>query len=534
MTAMQRVELEDDEDVVAPRRRRDRRGEDARASSPGDGSRNASKDSSDEATRADGTSDEESLDGVLARRRVRRGTVAVLAGALVLVLGLVVGQGVLDARERASVARWAALPGTVRPLGDVLTAGLTLDDTWWPTSIGRDEDRGVDVAFGVRTAQDGAIEVVARRLPDGDQLWATPIGSGFEARLGAGSQGGSWCERHGPADAAPLVCLVTDRYRDWDDEGNEAVHEGSRAAVAVLDPADGTERARWDVPLSDGFALLGGVAALWTIADDGAVDVRAYDVATGREAWSRSLEPPPGLERLESFGSQAGVYPAGDDLQVQWYSETPELVVLDADGGRVPVPDGFDYVERRAGDDARYFVGGDHGQIATTRTGPDDVDVEVKGSILWPAVDDGSLGDLLLTDFGGLTSWDPRTGRELWVASTSQGHSLVVLGGVLYWIAGGDVVAADGTTGDELWRRTVIDAADVVSITTDGERIYVVANNFGYEGDTPRAAELAAVSLDGEELHEVSLPEGTTRVEQLGPYLWAVPNGDAGQVALLS
>jgi hypothetical protein len=481
MAAMQRVELEDEHDVV------------------------------EADVGADG-----------ARPRRRRGLVAVAAGVLVLALGLVAAQSVLDARERARVAAWGDLPGTVRPLGDALTAGWSFDALSFPASISRDEALGSDVAVGSRIADDGSVDAVATRLPDGAELWSTRIDGPVAARTGGDTSGGAQCGRAQPA-TGPLVCFVTDHFSTWDD-GYEVLHEGTRAEVVVLDPIGGTEARRWDVPLSDGFTVLGSLAVVWTVAPDGTVELRAYDVATGREAWSRTFAPPPGLDVEESVGALAWVYAAGDVLQVHQAMRAAP-VVLDADGEAVPVPSGVDDVMQRPGEDTWYFSGSRGSQVITTRVGPDGAEVEVEGSLVSPVVDDGSLGDLFLTDLAGLTAWDAATGRERWTGSVSLDGSVygsvVVLGGRVYALSGADVVALDGSTGEERWRRTVLDDPLYASIATDGARLYTVSNGFPDGGGNQQRPEITAISFEGDDVRTIPLPEGTGQVVQFGPYLWS-------------
>lgn len=503
MAAMQRIELEDEPDVVAPRRRRAGGGgpgagggEDGRGAEPGDRGE---------------------------RRRMRPGLVAVVAGALVLVLGLVVAQGVLDARERARAARWAELAGTLAPLGDTVTPGWSIAADRWVSAFSRDDELGADVAIGLRAAEDGSLDAVATRLPDGTELWATRIGGPQESRGGDPWRGGTGtrCERDEVATTDP-VCLVTDRYSAWSDDGEEVVHAGERAELVVLDGADGTPVRRWDVPLSDGFALLGTVAAVWTLAEDGAVDVHAYDVATGRESWSQTLAAPDGFTPFEGASSPVWGAPVGSGLRFWWDGTATTVVVLDADGERVTVPDGMGDVVGWPGTDTWYFADLSGARTVVTRAGR--ADVEVDGQLIGAQVDDGSLGELLLTDGDGLASWDPVTGRQRWSTAMHPSGSPVVLGGVVYVVTGSDLVALDGATGEERWRRTVVEEQEYSTIATDGRRLYVTSiaglgDGYGAE----QTSRLHAISLDGEEVHEIALPDGTSRLIQFGRYFWALP-----------
>ena len=183
--------------------------------------------------------------------RDRRRLWWVPAGAAAVALSLVGTQLVVDAREDAAVARLAAVPGVFPPLGDELVVLRTISARRRPAASGPASSIG-----GARTAglvvADGRVAVLRRRSTSaparrsgpprcwvrtrsGPRRWRTATAAGARATPARGE----------PATVA--VCLVTDGFVRYDDDGIEERFPATTSQVVVLDTGDGHVVTQWDV-----------------------------------------------------------------------------------------------------------------------------------------------------------------------------------------------------------------------------------------------------------------------------------------------
>ena len=145
------------------------------------------------------------------------------------------------------------------------------------------------------------------------------------------------------------------------------------------------------------------------------------------------------------------------------------------------------------------------GQFRSTIVAAGRDDVELTGTYLDVAVDDGSAPDLVLTSDGSLRGWDARTGASRWTSDETVTGSALLLRGRVYVPTMTGTVALDARTGDVVWRSIVTPGHVPGSLATDGD-VLVVA-------DQPVAgterSELVALDLDdGHARWHVPMPDG--------------------------
>src|SRR5690349_20056385 len=148
----------------------------------------------------DSTPDADAL-GTGAISRVRRWWF--VAGAVVLVLVLAGVQSVIDARADAAVARLAAVPGVLDPLGDELEVARAL---------GEEESRSLltsiplphDTWASIRVGEDGSQSFTATDLGTGETVWSTPLlGPNPGRAAGRQKSSGGECQTGADAGGAP-------------------------------------------------------------------------------------------------------------------------------------------------------------------------------------------------------------------------------------------------------------------------------------------------------------------------------------------
>lgn len=466
-------------------------------------------------------------------RRPRRGLLAVLAGALVLVLGLVVAQAVVDARQRAQEARWGKVPGVLAPIGDRLTVAgeITSDGDWMAVVPGADGAAGT-FAVGRHVADDGSSHAYGVDVLTGRESWAVALDSPVPERVDERLWQSQPCLVDEVEAGGPLVCLVTDRVRGWGDDGLTTLREGTVGQVVVIDVGSGQAR-RFDAEPADGVHLLGDVVvtslSLGTRSGSGPrVRLIAYDVQTGERRWSTTVTVPVPVDgdmpTDAAFEDVANVS-VGGGLLLVGSTYGSGMVALDASGEVMDLPEG---AQMYVWSDAHTAMLGGEGTTVLVRDGA--VVTSGRGGGVITPVDDGSSDVALLTLDDGLRAWDAR-GDQLWRLRGVEPTEAILLGGSVYVLDGTDAVSIDARHGTEQWRRALLDTISedfYPSLATDGRRLYMTLTDATGDED----ARLLAVDLAGQGVTQVRLPPGTQHVSAGARGLWTTTWTDDGPAVL--
>jgi len=466
------------------------------------------------------------------RRRTRA---RVAAGAALVVAGLVAAQAVLDARERAAVEALQQVAGVVAPVGDEL-------DEAWSATLGAGM-LVVDGRLVVLGVTDGSPRLTARSPDDGTVVWSAPLDVPREAA--EGGLPGAACQPARTSAWGPLVvCLETDALQTWTDEGDTTVTPATRARVVVRAAADGTELLRRDVDLAVQGALVLDDVLVTVQGGEGTAVVRGHrladveaetDAAAWRTAWERTLradDEPEGASGPFGLSSVGGVVLVTTSLG-------PQVGALTADGDLLPGT----YDGGYAGEGEVLGLMTTTGTtLRSTIVRDGEAVVTVDGMPMLGSVDDGSLGDVVLTDHRTLTLWSVATGEAVWSAPDSVlGESppgygapsvlgaMVVRGTVYAW-GGDDVLALDGRDGTLRWSRESA-GSDVFAVATDGRRLLVVSAVDDSAGGWMR---VDALGFDGEDQGRVGLPRGIDWVLAYEGRLWGVRAPDPGTRELVA
>ena len=440
----------------------------------------------------------------------------VTAGVAVVAVSLVGTQLVIDAREDAAAARLAAVPGAFPPVGDELTIVRTVPDTetvWGGVEIGAAQTASLVVG------PDGSQSFTAVDVRTGATLWSTPL-LGPDPERAASMEnsygGGCVADTVAGVPATVAVCLVTDGFVLYDQEGANERVPATTSEVVVLGTGDGHVVSRWDADPAAQVAALDGLAVVGTRDAEGRVEIVAHDVRTGAQRW-RYAEP--AEERpvsaadasqeywtLMRVGDVVGFSGSGDSLTL--LSATGSVVRDDLEAsdhgwgyGTDPVTGVFAITT---------YV--DTGAQTTTLLAPDgnpDGDLTVRGELVQVVVDDGSLPDLVLTRFAHLHAFDRGTGTERWEADVEPGYAAMVARGLVYLTTSTEVVALDGRTGAVAW-RTELPQLGSSSVGTDGRDLLVTTSSDGTEG-LMTGFDLAT----GEQTRQITYPEGVSDVQLL-------------------
>jgi len=391
-------------------------------------------------------------------RRARLPWVLAAAG---VVVALVVAQAVLDARERAQLARLAQVPGVLAPLDGpprtLWSLGTDEDGTQrsWPTDP-------VDGTTVVVRRVAGDRTVVGLDARSGEERWRTPLP--LEPGASPALPPSTWCEAVGRSGVV--------RCESQFPAGTRTV-----ATSFLVDVADGRVLRRVDdveqsVVAGDllvvGTSERAGADVAWTLA--------AQDPRSGATVWSTSL---PAVRRVErvNLGSQvvgvtASLTAAGGRVML---TESGHATVLGPDGSvERTIEVGLDGWTSLAADGT---VGwSPYGAMAPTPRLwlPDGTQVDAEGYPVQPDVDDGSAPGLLWVEDSGdreLVALDATTGRTLWRAPATTAP--LVLDGVVYVGTATGAAAWDARTGRERWHTDVGRQAGLVA--TDGRSLLVLS-----------------------------------------------------------
>ncbi len=436
----------------------------------------------------------------------RRGLVRLGVGAVVVVAGLVVGQAVIDARERAAVAALREVPGVLAPVGDALSVAYELPQEVQWLEPAQDGHRLLLVANG----DDEAPHLQAMDSDTGEVLWDVRVA---EPTNQDGATGVSCGLGRIADERAVVACLDTDAITVWGDEGEEVRREATYARVVVHAQDDGALVGAFDVDTRvEEIAMLDGIVA--AVSRERGEMLTAYDAVTGQVRW---LVPAPDTATEAEAGYfRAWMSAVGGVLAVS--STTDETLFVTADGSALPVERARGWVSPKRGVLAISLPNdADGSRTLIVRDGV--VGPEIRGEALIAGVDDGSLGDVVLTTAGGLSAWDAESGERRWSLDTDEPvatyYSALVLRGSVYATGPSTSAAFDGRTGRVLWtRESAGEESYGGDMVTDGERLYVVGMIDVLGDEHSSVPVVDALSFGGEALGRVGLPQG---IEWLSP-----------------
>lgn len=428
------------------------------------------------------------------------GGVAVLAAAV-----LVVTQTVLDARERAELARFAAVPGVVAPVDSSVQVLWRPSEALSGLVLGGVPSDGAFV--GLSITDDGGQEIVSVDQRTGDVRWSTPM-FGPDASLALSLDRRS-AGRCAPSAAHQIACLVSNGFQHFDKAGSPTVVPATITRVVVVDTRDGSVVADNRTPAATSMAVLRGLVVL---SAPGA-EVTARDLLTGEVRWRYT--PRSAGEDLSqaAFTSAVQVFSAGDLVGVTNPGWSVALLNASGDLVREPVPALAGYRYGATAGILALLSTTESGQVRSTlvRTGREDVDLP--GTYLDVTVDDGSVPDLVLTSDAALRGWDARTGARRWSSDEVAMGSALVLQGRVYVPTRTGTVALDGRTGDIVWRSTLTPLHVPGTLVTDGSALLVADDPVAGQ----QRSQLVAYDLgDGHALWSAPLPDGIRSSTSVG------------------
>ena len=212
------------------------------------------------------------------------------------------------------------------------------------------------------------------------------------------SEYGSRCQD----DAAPrkpataAVCLVSDGFVRYEDDGTLERVPATTSRVVVVDTGDGHVVGEWAAEATAQLAVVGDLAVVWAPDAQGHVVVVAHDVRTGDERWRYTVTA--GRARAATPGAPPdwGLNAAGSTVVVH---AGDAVTVLSSTGA--PVRDDLSFTGPGGGFGTDQATGAfwvsshdDDGDPRTTLLAPDADpadDVVVQGEMLYVSVDDRSL-----------------------------------------------------------------------------------------------------------------------------------------------
>ncbi|WP_315094653.1 PQQ-binding-like beta-propeller repeat protein [uncultured Cellulomonas sp.] len=457
---------------------------------------------------------EPSIDEVGAPVRRRHGRRWIVVGVAAVALSLVATQWVVDARERAAVARLAAVPGVLPAFGDELTVARTITRADVYALWG-----GITAAGGVSAsldvAADGSQAFVGVDKDSGETLWSTPLlGPNAERAGSLENSFGSGCQSDaGPEEVATVaVCLVTDgftRYATAEDSagGDERVPATTTRAM-VLDPADGRVLSERAVEPDAQLAVLNGLLLVGT-RDAERLEVVAYDLDTGDERWTYDDARARLDETGDAQGSQYWGFMRAGDVVV--YSIGSSLGLLSASGESVREDlwstSGDEYGGGYMTDAVTgnlvlqdYATTGVQSTTLLAADGHPDADVLLEGGLLGSVVDDGSVPGLVLTSSDQLHAWDRRTGDPRWEAELQSTGSALVVRGRVYLTTSTGIAALDGRTGAVVWTQD-LPSSSIGALATDGRDLLLsTAFDGGQDGAEQLGADATRKGMTGYDL----------------------------------
>jgi outer membrane protein assembly factor BamB len=285
------------------------------------------------------------------------------------------------------------------------------------------------------------------------------------------------------------------------------VADGSGETVTALHLVTGEQL--WQQTVDGGVAVLLGISSDSVIVGGYGL-VAALDPATGAEQW-RFVDPSGGLWPMAAYAGPNGIH-ALLDRPTEGDTEPPVVMTFDrADGSviwRTPL-DGVDHpdLDLQTGSSSSALVG-DRLFVKTTGT-MHALDART-GEILWihrfaavphesylpaPLLVDGEL--LFVPDPDGeLVALEVQSGRQRWRLEVEPGFVAPVSidGGLIVFVDGEGVHAADADSGDRVWDHPMTGAHAAVV----GDVVVVLGGRqlTGLDPDTGKARWSASVDLD--------------------------------------
>ncbi|WP_456788069.1 outer membrane protein assembly factor BamB family protein [Cellulomonas sp. P5_C5] len=416
--------------------------------------------------------------------------------AVVVVLGVVATGLVLSARDRAFVARIAAVPGLVRPLSAAPeplweTRGSTLPGTVL----------AADGALVVLAEGERAWTVTSHDATSGAQRWAVDVApvssSGFEATAAV-------CPPL-RGDAGDLVvCLVRHPRVLYSDDAS--IQELPRVMVVPLSAQDGERLGDWEVRGElVAFDRVEDDLVIGTLDDEGRMIVQRRDARTGDVVWSI----------VTPVVMNAPAITVAAAMRV-----LPPLVVLDGgativldveDGSTLMTGPRFGGLQVAAlGDRFATWSPADGGRVH-------DVDgtalFGVQGLPAQLSADDGSERGTIIVDEGPqVAAVDATTGAQKWRTPSQLDPRLLVSDRLV--VSGADRYGVlDASDGSMLWD---VVTGEVLTWDPVSDGTLVLGPGTSPDG----RPELWGRGLeDGVRYWSVPLPEGVRRVDSVGGHL---------------
>ena len=421
--------------------------------------------------------------------------------AALVVLGVVVSGVVASARDRAFVARIAAVPGLVRPLG-------AAPEPLWKTPV--------STLPGTALAADGALVVLAEGeqawtvtshdAVSGAQRWAVDVapvsGAGFEATAAV-------CPPVSGDVGDLVVCLVRLPQVLYSDEAS--IQEPARVMVVPLSARDGERLGDWEVTGSlVAFDRIEDDLVIGTLDAEGRMVAQRRDARTGDVVWS-IVTPVVMSDPVVSDPTVA----VAATMRVE-----PPLVVLG--GGSTIVLD--------VQDGSTLLVGPRFGSLQVAALGErfatwapvggghvHSVDgtalFDVQGLPAQLSADDGSRPGTIIVDEGPQVSGvDSSTGEPQWRTPTQLDPRLLVSDRLV--VSGADSYGVlDVTDGSMIWE---VDTGAVLTWDPISDGALVLGPGTSPDG----RPELWGRGLeDGVRYWSVPLPEGVRGVSSIAGHL---------------
>ncbi|ROS27975.1 putative pyrroloquinoline-quinone binding quinoprotein [Cellulomonas sp. PhB150] len=444
----------------------------------------------------------------------RRGRWVALGVVAAVAAVLLVGQSVLDARERAAIAALADVDGVVAPVDENLQVLRTIPSTAGAAVWG--------TGGSVMPGEDGSLSYDWLDPDTGATLWTTPLLGPTPALVDVEHVSGlTTCEpelasrQTDVRDASRIVCLVTDGGVEYGDEGAPKLLVAKATHLVVLAAADGSVLGDWPIDPAVSMAVLPGLAVVTSTTDD-ATDVTAYDVESGEQRWSTTLDDSrPSTQWVGAWIARL------DDLLVVQVRESRQTIMMAADGSVLR-----DLTSEQGSSFQGWDIDDTTGRLmfssqasdgTSTMTvvaadGDPSKDRVLQGQQVTFGVDDGSVPGLVVTTDGAVRAWDARSGKALWSSGVAMfADQAMVLRGRVFIGTGDSVSALDARTGETLWTQKGEAGRYLVGLFTDGTHVLA---SLAAGGEQPSVL-VAYVPSTGERAFQASLPPG---IEQAMPF----------------